>query len=83
MPAPGIPGAAAPVYDLTRDPREENSMIEIALWSGASFQDMLKRHIMTMKKYPNAKIGKGKPYEGIENLRPETIETIETFMSWH
>lgn len=83
MPAPCIPGAAAPVYDLTRDPREENPMIEIALWSGASFQDMLKRHMMTMKKYPNAKIGKGKPYSGIENLRPETIETINTFMSWH
>ena len=83
MPAPGIPGAAAPVYDLTRDPREENPMIEIALWSGASFQDMLKRHMMTMKKYPNAKIGKGKPYSGIENLRPETIETINNFMSWH
>ena len=58
-------------------------MIEIALWSGASFQDMLKRHVMTMKRYPNATIGKGKPYSGIENLRPETIETIETFMSWH
>jgi arylsulfatase len=83
MPAPGIPGAAAPVYDLTRDPREENPMIEIALWSGASFQDMLKRHVMTMNKNPNAKIGKGKPYSGIENLRPETIETINTFMSWH
>ena len=83
MPAPGIPGAAAPVYDLTRDPREENPMIEIVLWSGASFQDMLKRHIITMKKNPNAKIGKGKPYSGIENLRPETLETINTFMSWH
>ena len=83
MPAPGIPGAGAPVFDLTRDPREESPMIEIALWSGASFQDMLKRHMMTMKKYPNAKIGKGKPYSGIENLRPETIETIKTFMSWH
>jgi len=83
MPAPGVPGAGAPVYDLTRDPREENPMIEIALWSGASFQDMLKRHMMTMKKYPNAKIGKGKPYSGIENLRPETKETVKTFMSWH
>lgn len=83
MPAPGIPGAAAPVYDLTRDPREENPMIEIALWSGASFQDMLKRHKMTMKKYPNAEIGKDKPYSGIENLRPETKETVKNFMSWH
>lgn len=82
MPAPGVPGAAAPVFDLTRDPREENPMIEIALWSGASFQDMLKRHKMTMAKYPNAKIGTDKPYSGIENLRPETKKTIENFMFW-
>jgi len=34
-------------------------------------------------KYPHFPIGKGKPYEGIENLRPESKETVETFMSWH
>lgn len=55
-------------------------MIEIALWSGASFQDMIKRYMMSMKKYPNATNRKRKPYSGIENLRPETIETVNTFM---
>ena len=83
MPAPGVPGAAAPVFNIFRDPREENAHVGMALWSGASFQDMAKRHLMTIAKHPHAKLGKGMPYEGIENLRPESKETVETFMSWH
>ena len=83
MPVPGVPGAAAPAYNLYRDPREEHPQVGIALWSGASFQDMAKRHMMTIAKYPHAKLGRGRPYEGIENLRPESKEVVETFMSWH
>ena len=83
LPRPGLPGAAAPVYDLTRDLRETTPLIEAALWSGASFQDMVKRHMMSIHKYPHAKGGKGVPYEGITNLRPESKETVKTFMSWH
>ncbi len=83
VPAPGVPGAAAPVFNLFRDPREEQAFIGLPLWSGASFQDMIKRHMMTIAKYPHAKLGKGTPYEGIENLRPETEETVNIFMSWH
>lgn len=82
MPAPGMPGAAAPVFNVFRDPREEHPQIGIALWSGASFQDMAKRHMVTIKKYPHNKLGKGTPYSGIENLRPESIETVKTFTSW-
>ena len=83
MPVPGVPGAAAPAYNLYRDPREEHPQVGIALWSGASFQDMAKRHMMTIAKYPHSKLGKGRPYEGIENLRPESKEVVETFMTWH
>jgi arylsulfatase len=82
MPVPGVPGAAAPTYNLYRDPREEHPQIGIALWSGASFQDMAKRHMLTIAKYPHFKLGKGSPYGGIENLRPESKEIVETFMSW-
>jgi len=82
MPLPGVPGAAAPAYNLYRDPREEHPQVGIALWSGASFQDMAKRHMMTIAKYPHFKLGKGRPYEGIDNLRPESMEIVETFMSW-
>ncbi|MCW8931473.1 MAG: sulfatase-like hydrolase/transferase [Gammaproteobacteria bacterium] len=83
MPTPGMPGAAAPVFNVYRDPREENAHIGMALWSGASFQDMLKRHMMTIKKYPHLPLGKGAPYSGIENLRPETKQLVDDFMSWH
>lgn len=82
LPAPGVPGAAAPVFDLTRDPRERIPLIEAALWSGASFQDMVKRHEMGIHQYPHAKGGKGVPYEGISNLRPESKETVKVFESW-
>ncbi|KAA1189541.1 sulfatase-like hydrolase/transferase [Pseudohalioglobus sediminis] len=83
LPAPGMPAAAAGVYNVYRDPREEHPLIGHSLWSGASFQDMAKRHMMTIKKYPHNKLGKDRPYTGIENLRPESVETVERFMSWH
>ncbi|GEA52696.1 sulfatase [Vibrio inusitatus NBRC 102082] len=83
MPVPGMPGAAAPVYNVYRDPREENPHIGMALWSGASFQDMIKRHLMTIEKYPHLPLGKGVPYSGIDNLRPETKKLIDDFISWH
>jgi len=38
--------------------------------------------MMMIAKYPHAKLGKCKPYDGIENLRPESKETVEIFMSW-
>lgn len=83
LPAPGVPGAGAPVFDLTRDPREMIPLVEASLWSGASFQDMVKRHMMGINKYPHAAGGKGRPYEGISNLRPESKEAVTTFESWH
>jgi len=83
VPAPGVPGAAAPVFNIYRDPREKNAHIGAALWSGASFQDMIKRHTMTIGKYPHAKLGKGAPYGGIVNLRPESKEAVDTFAAWH
>jgi len=83
LPAPGMPAAVAGTYNLFRDPREEFPQVGIALWSGASFQDMVKRHLMTIEKYPHKKMGHDRPYEGIENLRPETIEVVDLFESWH
>ncbi len=82
MPAPGVPGAAAPVFNILRDPREQKPEIGYALWAGASFQDMVKRHKIMIAKYPHLPLGKGRPYEGIENLRPESKLAVETFFSW-
>ncbi len=83
LPGPGVPAAAAGSYNILRDPREMHPLIGLSLWSGASFQDMVKRHMMTIKKYPHAEQGTGKPYGGIENLRPESQKAVDVFMSWH
>ena len=85
LPAPGVPGAGAPVYNVLRDPREESPQhvqVSTALWSGASFQDMVKRHMMMIARYPHAPLARGVPYEGIENLRPESRMAVEVFTSW-
>lgn len=82
LPAPGVPGAAAPVFNLLRDPREERALVGTSLWSGASFQDMVKRHEKMIAKYPHLPLGKDAPYGGIENLRPESEQAREVFMSW-
>jgi arylsulfatase len=52
------------------------------LWAAASYQDLVQRHMMQIKKYPHAKVGKDRPYSGIENLRPESKKMVEAFMSW-
>ena len=83
MPAPGVPGAGAPVFNLLRDPRELSPQIGTALWSGASFQDMVKRHQRMIARYPHAPLGHDNPYSGIENLRPESQQAREVFASWH
>lgn len=82
LPAPGVPGAYAAVYNLYRDPRESDPFIGSALWSSASFANMVERHMMMINKYPHAELGKGLPYEGIENLRPETKQAVDEFLSW-
>jgi len=82
LPGPGQPGVSAKVFDLYRDPREESPMTEIALWASASYQDLIQRHVMQIKKYPHAEVGKGRPYSGIDNLRPESEKMVDDFMSW-
>ncbi len=82
LPAPGQPGAAADVFNILRDPREQHALVGYSLWSGASFQDMIKRHKIRIGQYPHLPLGKGVPYEGIENLRPESALAREVFSSW-
>ena len=82
LPAPGVPGAAAPVFNLYRDPREERSIesIKYGPWAGGQFANMVKRHMMNKRNYPDRKPTHGVPYGGIENLRPETQEMLRMFL---
>jgi len=51
LPPPGTNPIAAPIFDLTRDPREERPLdsIKYGPWAGGQFANMVKRH-MAMKK---------------------------------
>jgi len=40
---------------------------------------MIKRHLAFKQKYPDRLATYGKPYEGIENLRPESKKIVEIF----
>jgi arylsulfatase len=81
MPPPGSNPIAANIYDLTRDPREERPLdsIKYGPWAGGQFANMVKRHMAMKMKYPDRPTVHAMPYEGIENLRPETQELLRVF----
>ena len=71
----------ADFYDLFRDTRERYPVsTEIGAWGGAKFVRMVQRHMARKAKYPDEGPATGMPYEGIENLRPESKAAVEEFM---
>jgi arylsulfatase len=78
-PPPGSPSFKLPVYDLYRDPREEHPLKVQGMWTVAYFGDMKERHMAFKKKYPDRPETSGVPYEGIENLRPETQVLLKAY----
>jgi arylsulfatase len=81
MPPPGSNPIAADIFDLTRDPREERPLdsIKYGPWAGGQFANMIKRHMALKKQFPDRPPTHAMPYEGIENLRPETQELLRIF----
>ena len=53
---------------------------EVGAWGGAEFVRIIKRHMMRKQKYPSEGPATGRPYDGIENLRPETKAAVEAFL---
>ncbi len=81
VPGPGENPIGAKFYDLYRDPREEWPVsTEIGAWGGQEFVRVIQRHKMRMQKYPDEGPARGRPYDGIENLRPETKAAVEAFL---
>ena len=82
LPAPGENPIGAPIFDLYRDPREERPLesIKYGPWAGGQFANMVKRHLATKQKHPDRAPKFGVPYEGIEDLRPETREMLKIFL---
>jgi arylsulfatase len=78
-PPPGEAVFKLPVYDLYRDPRERHPLKYEGMWTVAYFGDMKERHMAFKKKYPDRPETRAAPYEGIENLRPETKALLEAY----
>jgi arylsulfatase len=71
----------ADFYDLFRDTREEWPVsTEVGAWGGAKFVRMVKRHLARKQKYPDQGPATGMPYQGIENLRPESQAAVQEFL---
>jgi arylsulfatase len=81
MPPPGSNPIAAPIFDVTRDPREERPIdsIKYGPWAGGQFANMIKRHMAMKMRFPDRPPIHDMPYGGIENLRPETQELLRIF----
>ncbi len=78
-PAPGAAAWSMKIFDLFRDPRELHPLKTEMMWSVESFKDMRVRHVAFKKKYSDRPETHDAPYEGIENLRPETKEMLEAY----
>ncbi|UCH49860.1 MAG: sulfatase-like hydrolase/transferase [Betaproteobacteria bacterium] len=71
----------ADFYDLYRDPQERYPVsTEIGAWGGAKFVRMIQRHMKRKAKFPSEGPATGMPYEGIENLRPESKAAVQEFL---
>ena len=71
----------ADFYDLFRDPQERYPVsTEIGAWGGAKFVRMVGRHMQRKVKYPDEGPATGMPYDGIDNLRPESKAAVEQFL---
>lgn len=65
-------------YDLYQDPREMRGMMAQFLWAWGPFDMVKKRHDLMNEKFPFTPTRHGIPFEGIENLRPESIQFQQT-----
>jgi arylsulfatase len=71
----------ADFFDLFRDPQEKYPVsTEVGAWGGAKFVRMIQRHMARKKKYPDEGPATGIPYEGIDNLRPESKAAVQEFL---
>ncbi len=75
------PILSAKFFDLYRDPRESRpgDSIKYGPSVAGSFGAMIGRHMAMKQKYPDRKLPHAIPYEGIENLRPESKALVDAF----
>ena len=84
IPPPGSNPIGASIFDLYKNPRENRPQDSIlyGVAYGAQFVNMVKRHMGTKMQFPDREPGRGFPYGGITNLRPETQALVNSMMAW-
>jgi arylsulfatase len=82
LPPPGGKPILAALYNLYRNPREDRPQDSIlyGVGFGANFSLMAQRHLAMKETYPDLPPGRGAPYGGIENLRPETQALVDSIV---
>ncbi len=81
LPGPGESPIIASFFDIFRDTHEKYPVsTEVGAWGGQEFVRILQRHLMRKQKYPDIEPDRGVPYEGIENLRPESQAAVQAFL---
>ncbi len=81
---PGSNPIGTPIFNLYKNPREDRPQdaIQYGVGFGGNFVAMLKSHMAMKQKYPVREPGRGLPYGGIENLRPETKALVQSMAAW-
>lgn len=81
LPGAGQSPILADFFDILRDTHEKYPVsTEVGAWGGQEFVRILNRHMARKELYPDVGPARGVPYEGIENLRPETEAAVEAFL---
>ncbi|NOD78498.1 MULTISPECIES: sulfatase-like hydrolase/transferase [unclassified Ruegeria] len=81
LPPPGKNPIVAKFFNLYHDTREEHSVsTEVGAWGGQEFVRILNRHVARKELYPDTPPAFGMPYEGVENIRPETQAAVDAFI---
>lgn len=77
LPDGAASGIAPAYYDLYQDPKEHNAQMIPMIHFQGQFTAMRERHEMFKKKYPDVENGRGIPYTGLTNARPETLDIVK------
>ncbi len=81
LPGAGESAILADFFDIFRDTHEKYPVsTEVGAWGGQEFVRILGRHMARKKVFPDTGPARGTPYEGIENLRPETVAAVDVFL---
>ena len=81
LPPAGASPILAQFFNVYRDTHEKYPVsTEVGAWGGQEFVRILGRHMARKEKYPDGPPAFGTPYEGIENLRPESKAAVDAFL---